>query len=104
MLSTTSGPIGVNVSYLLNTKLSHMHVFSKTRATVILQANSFLVTHSLLVTTTRILNYGTSAGVSHRQLIFRDRHCAYTLCMTLVFQQSHKVSVAPSSLELFIEQ
>lgn len=103
MLSTTSGPIGVNVSYLLNTKLSHMHVFSKTRATVTLQANSFSVTHSLLVTTC-ILNHGTSAGVSHRQLIFRDRHCAYTLCMTLVFQQSHKVSVAPSSLGLFIEQ
>lgn len=79
-LSTTSGPIGVNVSYLQNRKLSHMHISSKTRTTVTLQVNSFLVTHSLLVTTC-ILNYGTSAVVSHSQLIFRDRflpiHCVW---------------------------
>lgn len=103
MLSTSSVPIGVNVSYLQNTKLSRMHIFFKTRTTATLQVNSFLVTHSLLVTTC-ILNYGTSAVVSHSQLIFRDRVYTYTLCMTLLFQQSHKVSVAPSTLGLFNEQ
>lgn len=42
-------------------------------------------------------------AVSHSQLTFTDRLYTYTLCITLLYQQSHSVSGTASSLALFNE-
>lgn len=42
-------------------------------------------------------------AASHNQLIFRDRLYIYTLCMALLYQQSHKVGGTASGLMLFNE-
>lgn len=99
-----SSPIGMNASYLQNTKLSHKHIFFKTRTTITLQVNSSLVNHSLTCHDMYVkLHVELLPAVSHSQLIFTGRLYTYTLCITSLYHQSHKVSGTASNLALFNE-
>lgn len=103
-LCTASSPIGMNASCLQNTKLSHKYVFFKTRTTITLQVNSSLVTHSLTCHDVHVkLHVELLPAVSHSRLIFTGRLYTYTLFITSLYHQSHKISGTASNLALFSE-